>query len=267
MTDDKEKTMSIFSIPTDFGSDAMMKNATAMTSWMKDGEAGLMPMAVQSAGAAAMAATFGMAATAHMTGMMFGLFQGMMDASARGIGSQMPAVPAVKPATRAAKKTASAAKATIDTGADVVPMEPAKPVPAKAQATVEKLKSDASDAAAAARETTGAAIAEAEKAAESVTAHLEPEDFRRPAEIEKPATPDDLKMISGVGPKLEQVLNGLGVWTFGQIAAWSAEEIAWVDDYLQFRGRIERDDWIRQAAALAEGGREEYVRVFGKEPR
>ena len=53
--------------------------------------------------------------------------------------------------------------------------------------------------------------------------------------------------------QVEQVLNGLGVWTFDQVSKWTAEEIAWVDDYLQFKGRIERDDWIRQAAALAEG--------------
>jgi NADH-quinone oxidoreductase subunit E len=80
---------------------------------------------------------------------------------------------------------------------------------------------------------------------------LMPEDFRRPAAIDRPAAPDDLKLISGVGPKLEQVLNGLGVWTFAQIAAWTAEEIAWVDDYLAFRGRIGRDGWLTQAAALA----------------
>ena len=168
--------MSIFSIPTDFGSDAMMKNASAMTSWMKDGEAGLMPMAVQSAGAAAMAATFGMAATAHMTGMMFGLFQGMMDASARTGAPAMPATPVTKPAAKAARKATDTAKAAIDTGADVVPMEPARPVPAKAQATVEKLKSDASDAAAAAREASGAAIVEAEAMGPALTPLLDRPD-------------------------------------------------------------------------------------------
>jgi len=260
--------MSIFSIPTDLGSDTMMKNASAMTAWMKDGDAaGLAPMTVQSAGVAVMAASFSMAAATHMTGTMLGLFQGMMETSMRSAGMAFPPVPVTEPAKKAATRTAAKAKATIETGADVVPMEPAKPVPAKANATVEKIKSDASDAAAAAREATDTAVAEAEKRAESLTAHLEPEDFRRPAEIEKPESPDDLKMISGVGPKLEQVLNGLGVWTFGQISEWTAEEIAWVDDYLQFKGRIERDDWIRQASALAAGGREEYVRVFGKEPR
>lgn len=84
-------------------------------------------------------------------------------------------------------------------------------------------------------------------------AELMPEDFRQPKSLDRPETPDDLKVISGVGPKLETVLNGLGVWTYGQIAAWSREEIAWLDDYLGFKGRIGRDDWIGQASKLFTG--------------
>ncbi|MGN6769640.1 MAG: NADH-ubiquinone dehydrogenase [Rhizobiaceae bacterium] len=78
-----------------------------------------------------------------------------------------------------------------------------------------------------------------------------PEDFHRPKAIDKPEKPDDLKLVSGIGPKLEQVLNGLGIWRFAQIAGWTAEEVAWVDDYLAFAGRIERDEWLKQAAELA----------------
>jgi NADH-quinone oxidoreductase subunit E len=62
---------------------------------------------------------------------------------------------------------------------------------------------------------------------------------------------DDLKLISGVGPKLEGVLNDLGFWHFDQIAKWTEAEIAWVDSRLKFKGRIVRDDWMAQAAALA----------------
>lgn len=79
--------------------------------------------------------------------------------------------------------------------------------------------------------------------------------------------PDDLKLIAGVGPKLEGVLNGLGIYHFDQIAGWAQKEIDWIDDYLNFSGRIERDNWVGQAKALAVGGRDEYARVFGKEPR
>lgn len=67
-----------------------------------------------------------------------------------------------------------------------------------------------------------------------------------------PQSADDLKAIAGVGPKVEQVLNGLGVRSYGQIAAWTGEEIAAIEETLGFKGRITRDDWTGQAAALAE---------------
>lgn len=67
--------------------------------------------------------------------------------------------------------------------------------------------------------------------------------------------PDDLKLIKGVGPKLEQMLHGMGVFHFDQIAAWTAEEVAWVDDNLEgFKGRVSRDGWVGQAKTLASGG-------------
>jgi len=62
--------------------------------------------------------------------------------------------------------------------------------------------------------------------------------------------PDDLKIISGIGPKLEQTLNGLGIFHFEQIAGWSAKDVGEVDDLLSFKGRIERDDWIAQAKKM-----------------
>lgn len=65
---------------------------------------------------------------------------------------------------------------------------------------------------------------------------------------------DDLKRISGVGPKLEGVLNEMGIYRFDQVADWTSEHIAWVDARLKFKGRIERDNWIDQAKDLAKGG-------------
>lgn len=62
---------------------------------------------------------------------------------------------------------------------------------------------------------------------------------------------DDLKKISGVGPKLEGLLNQNGVFHFDQIAAWNTAEIAYMDDQLSFKGRIERDGWIDQAKQFA----------------
>ena len=65
---------------------------------------------------------------------------------------------------------------------------------------------------------------------------------------------DDLKLISGVGPVLENKLNELGIYHFRQIAKFEAKDIDLVNDAMAFPGRIERDEWIAQAANLADGG-------------
>ena len=89
---------------------------------------------------------------------------------------------------------------------------------------------------------------------------------KKPRTLSAPrkAGADNLKLISGVGPKLEGVLNELGFWHFDQIAKWTAEEIAWVDERLKFKGRIERDGWTAQAKILAEGGETEFSRKARK---
>ncbi len=69
---------------------------------------------------------------------------------------------------------------------------------------------------------------------------------------------DNLKLISGVGPKLEESLNTLGFYHFDQIANWTPQEVAWVDARLRFKGRIQRDDWMAQAKILAAGGETEF---------
>jgi NADH-quinone oxidoreductase subunit E len=79
----------------------------------------------------------------------------------------------------------------------------------------------------------------------------EPERLAAPREGREA---DDLKQISGVGPKLEATLNEMGFYHYDQIAAWTTEEIAWVDSRLNFKGRITRDDWVAQARKLAGGG-------------
>ncbi len=61
---------------------------------------------------------------------------------------------------------------------------------------------------------------------------------------------DDLKLISGIGPKLEQKLNSLGIWHYAQIADWTQANIDWVNAAISFRGRIEREKWVPQARQL-----------------
>ena len=87
------------------------------------------------------------------------------------------------------------------------------------------------------------------------------DEATRPANLtEKPeGAPDDLKKIRGVGPKLEKMLNEMGIWHFRQIAEWGPEEVAWVDRNLPaFKGRVSRDNWVEQARVLAAGGATEF---------
>jgi len=64
---------------------------------------------------------------------------------------------------------------------------------------------------------------------------------------------DDLKKLSGVGPALEKKLLAAGVTTFAQIANWTEEDIAAMDEQLSFKGRIQREGWVEQAKELAKG--------------
>jgi predicted flap endonuclease-1-like 5' DNA nuclease len=61
---------------------------------------------------------------------------------------------------------------------------------------------------------------------------------------------DDLKQIAGIGPKLEQKLNSLGIWHHDQIAGWTQANVDWVNSAISFRGRIERERWVSQAKDL-----------------
>ncbi|EJJ26091.1 NADH-quinone oxidoreductase subunit E [Rhizobium sp. CF142] len=160
-------------------------------------------------------------------------------------------------------------------GATVPPSEAARPKSTDAE-TNAALKTPATAPKASAKNAkaaevqplSGTAASEpAPKAAADAAAKPSLTDKNRPAGIEKPAAPDDLKMISGVGPKIEATLNEIGIFTFAQIAGWKKAEREWVDGFLNFRGRIERDDWVKQAKALAKGGEAEYIKVFGKKPR
>ena len=62
---------------------------------------------------------------------------------------------------------------------------------------------------------------------------------------------DDLTQISGVGPVMVKKLHAEGVTTFAQIAAWTPEQVADMDEKLNFKGRIDRDEWLKQAAEFA----------------
>lgn len=185
-------------------------------------------MAHPAASAAAMSA-LGIGLANHAFGIWMGAFSGAIESSQRMF---QPIFDDFQARTEAAANASKARKAT-------------ETLIAEAQTFAREV----TDIAAGATEKALDPIAA--EAASVATPGLMPEDFRQPAAMAKPLQPSDLKAISGIGPKLEKVLNGLGIWTYGQIAAWAPEEIAWVEDYLSLAGRVRRDDWTGQAAALA----------------
>lgn len=88
-------------------------------------------------------------------------------------------------------------------------------------------------------------------AAESVAADDAAEPaLAAPAPLPDGVAADDLQQIRGIGPKIAGILQELGVRRFEQIAEWTPEKVAWINDHLKFKGRIEREEWIAQAQAL-----------------
>jgi len=68
--------------------------------------------------------------------------------------------------------------------------------------------------------------------------------------------PDDLTLIEGISLLQQNTLYAIGIFHFDQIAAWTPEHVAWVDQYLRLRGRIDDEEWIDQADDLAREGPE-----------
>lgn len=136
--------------------------------------------------------------------------------------AQTPALAAAVPASEPAKAEPAAAPAA------VLPSSPAKPKPT-AKPKAAKPKASTATKATPAKPTVAAA----------------------------PAKLDDLKLIVGIGPVNERKLNAIGVNRFAHIAAWSPKDEAEIGQKLEFPGRIEREEWVRQAKALAAGGKSE----------
>ena len=165
--------------------------------------------------------------------LMLTLCRSLPEPANKSVSAPKPAAPkAAAPAASATTKPAAKPKAAPKPKAVAKPKAAAKPkAPAKAAALAA---------------TTGAGT--------------------RPAALSaaRASGADDLKMIKGVGPKLEALLNRLGFYHFDQVASWTADEVAWVDQNLEgFKGRVSRDNWVAQAKTLAAGGQMEFSKRVG----
>ena len=213
------------------------------------------PLMAHPAAAIAAVTAIGFGFTSQLAGAFLGAFQGAVEATTRLADAledeKHPAEVAAKPAgvdggagdAKPVKPKAAVKEAAVKA---VAP----KPVAAKQKPAAVK-KAEPKPAVVAPKAVTAPAKKTAKvEAAAPVAVKPAPARGRKAAE-----KADDLKRISGVGPKLEQVLNGRGIKRFADIAVWSDADIERIDGELGFEGRIRRDDWVGQAKALLPKGR------------
>ncbi len=192
--------------------------------------------------------------------------------------------PAV-PAAPASPAPAAAPAAPTPAAAAPAPAAPA-PAPAAAPAAASAAGSVAATAAAVAAAAAARVAAEAETRPAKLADAIRDHAAAKPAAPAAPAAPradlsglrsvrseglrggdtgpaapvDDLKRIRGIGVLIEKKLNSLGITSYDQVANWTSNDIDRISQLLDFKGRIERENWIEQARILASGGQTEFSR-------
>jgi NADH-quinone oxidoreductase subunit E len=174
--------------------------------------------------------------------------KGLPEATGEALSAGKPAVKVAK-AAGVAKAEPGQNTATGDAAPDA--KAPAKPPVAPsttAKAKAAKAKVDAAAAPAGIADVPAAKPAKAKKAG--------PEILKAP----RKGKADDLKLIEGIGPALEKLVNGLGVYHYDQIASWSDADVEFFDAQMdRFRGRIARDRWVAQAKIIVTEGLERFL--------
>jgi len=171
--------------------------------------------------------------------------RGLPEAAGEALSTGKPKVKVAKPAGVAVAAPGQNT-ATGDAGPAKLPVAPS--TTAKARAA--KAKADAAKA--------PAALADlpVEKPAKTARAKKGPEILKAP----RKGKADDLKLIEGIGPAMEKLVNSFGVFHFDQIAAWTDEDVAFFDAKMdRFKGRITRDKWVAQAKIIVTEGLERFL--------
>jgi NADH-quinone oxidoreductase subunit E len=174
----------------------------------------------EQAAAMAVMTAYGMSVAAQMTGMMLGALRTSADVAGSAGDSAQERDVSDKPEARSAEPASAATVVELRPRAKraAVSTKVAPKVPVKAEAQPVK-------------PTRGKA-----------------KTGRAPA-----SEGDDLKKISGIGPRLEQVLHERGIRRYADIAAMTKAAIKKLDTELGLEGRIVRDDWVGQSKALSGG--------------
>lgn len=169
--------------------------------------------------------------------------RGLPEAAGEALSTGKPKVKVAKPAGVAVAAPGQNT-ATGDAGPAKPPVAPS--TEAKARAAKAKL-----DAAAA-----PAALAEVPAAKPARTRAKGPEILDAP----RGGKADDLKLIEGIGPVMEKLVNSFGVFHFDQIAGWTEADVEFFDAKMdRFRGRIARDRWVAQARIIVTEGLERFL--------
>lgn len=182
--------------------------------------------------------------TARITALEGDLSAAKAAASESAAKAERAAAASATPASASAAAVAAQASPQVAASNGQAPSAAAKPAQAKA--------AKASSAAPASKPDSGKAASAASNTAKPTA----PKAADKPKSLTKArgGKPDDLKLIKGVGPKLEALCHKLGFYHFDQIASWTDKEIAWVDENLEgFKGRVTREDWVQQARDLMNG--------------
>lgn len=230
---------------------AMDEMAKAYGSMLPKEFGGALNLFAHPMASAAVMSAIGFGVASHAFGLWMGTVAGAAEASRRVFETAPePEPPVVAPQRRQKPRLELVSS---DGGSDHAAagmrsaVAEAERATAKVVATARKRAHASAQEAREAADTAEELVAAAVEPAAATTGPLKPKSMAKPDVV------DDLKAISGVGPKLEQVLNKFGIWTYAQIAALDAAEIAWLDDELGFSGRIGRDDWTGQARKLVSG--------------
>lgn len=203
----------------------MLENARAMP---------VHPLMAHPAAAFAAATAIGFGFSTQMAGAFFGAFQSALETTGK-VAAALDDTPPEEPAPE-------------------VDIRPENIRPAVKAFTKPAAEKPAAEKKAGPRLTVVKPASEPIQASEPAPAS-QPKPAVKAKPVARAAKADDLKLIAGIGPKLEQVLNAKGIRSFAEIAAWTDEDIARLDGELGFNGRIGRDDWTGQAKILAGRGR------------
>jgi NADH-quinone oxidoreductase subunit E len=210
---------------------------TGFAGWTAQGGPPLHPLMQHPTASVAAAAAVGFGMASHFAGFLLGAMQGFMDAAQK---SAATAERERQEAEAATGTPSSVATPAVEPKAAETPVAPV----AKAETVAGGV-----------RASTAATVADMLASTQTVAKKVEaPASPAKPVKARRSKSVDDLKRISGVGPKIEQVLINMGVTRFRDIAAWTEDDIAKFDVALGVSGRIVRDKWIEQARSLAKGG-------------